>query len=157
MATEKLSNETTAQKEAFEIYYALGSKRSLKVVAQQAGKTERTVAGWSRSFNWRARITQREIDEANNRETNNISAQTMDVRTRYRIIMNNLIARATEKMAKGELEIKSISDMERVVKLDLLLMGEATEKVDRNGVVEFSKADRDRFDKVAKLLENIED
>ena len=81
----------------------------------------------------------------------------MDVRTRYRIIMNNLIARATEKMAKGELEIKSISDMERVVKLDLLLMGEATEKVDRNGVVEFSKADRDRFDKVAKLLENIED
>lgn len=157
MATEKLSRENTAQREAFEIYYALGSKRSLKTVAQQIGKTERTVAGWSRSFNWVARVQQRDIEEAKNRDTNNISAQTTDVRTRYRIIMNNLMARATEKMAEGKLEIKTISDLERVVKLDLLLMGEATEKTESNGVMEFSKADRDRFDKVAKLLEGIED
>lgn len=48
----QLSKENNLQKEAFEIYYHLGDKRSLKQVAEKIERTERTVAGWSRSFNW---------------------------------------------------------------------------------------------------------
>lgn len=153
MATEKLSNEGSLQKEAFEFYYHLGSRRSLKQVAEKFERTERTVAGWSRSFNWVARVQQREIEEAKNlNSSGNINVQTTEVRTRYRIMVNNLFAKASAKIASGELAINNIQDFERMVKLDLLLMGEATEKLEQAGTTELTPADKERLDKIAKLL-----
>lgn len=150
----ELSKENSLQREAFEIYYQLGDKRSLKLVAEQVGRTERTVAGWSRAFSWVDRVSQREIEEnKNNADNNSILAQTVDVKTRYRIMMNNLMAHASRKIASGELKIRNVQDLERVVKLDLLLMGESTEKTEQVGSTELSLADKERLDAIAKLLE----
>lgn len=148
----QLSKENSLQKEAFEIYYHLGDKRSLKAVAEKIERTERTVAGWSRAFNWVDRVKQREIEDARNMGGNALNAQTTDVKTRYRILMNNLIAKASVKIAKGELAIRNVRDLERVVKLDLLLMGEATDREDTVATTELSQADKDRLDQIAKLL-----
>ena len=148
----QLSKENSLQKEAFEIYYHLGDKRSLKAVAEKIDRTERTVAGWSRAFNWVDRVKQREIEDARNMGGNALNAQTTDVKTRYRILMNNLIAKASVKIAKGELAIRNVQDLERVVKLDLLLMGEATDREDTVATTELSQADKDRLDQIAKLL-----
>ena len=148
----QLSRENSLQKEAFEIYYHLGDKRSLKAVAEKIERTERTVAGWSRAFNWVDRVKQREIEDARNMGGNALNAQTTDVKTRYRILMNNLIAKASVKIAKGELAIRNVQDLERVVKLDLLLMGEATDREDTVATTELSQADKDRLDQIAKLL-----
>ena len=148
----ELSKENSLQREAFEIYYHLGDKRSLKQVAEKIERTERTVAGWSRSYNWVDRVKQREIEDAKNMGGNALNAQTTDVKTRYRILMNNLIAKASQKIAKGELSIRNIQDLERVVKLDLLLMGEATDNTASSSTTELSKADQDRLDVIAKLL-----
>lgn len=148
----QLSKENSLQKEAFEIYYHLGDKRSLKAVAEKIERTERTVAGWSRAFNWVDRVKQREIEDARNMGGNALNAQTTDVKTRYRILMNNLIAKASVKIAKGELAIRNVQDLERVVKLDLLLMGEATDREDTVATTELSQADKDRLDQIAKLL-----
>lgn len=147
-----LSTESNLQREAFEIYYHLGDKRSLKLVAEKVERTERTVAGWSRAYNWVDRVKQREIEDARNTGGDALNAKTTDVKTRYRILMNNLIAKASQKIAKGELSIRSIQDLERVVKLDLLLMGEATENTANSNTTELSKADQDRLDAIAKLL-----
>ena len=68
------------------------------------------------------------------------------------ILLNNLIAKASQKIAKGELAIRNIQDLERVLKLDLLLMGEATENTANSSTTELSKADQDRLDTIAKLL-----
>lgn len=150
----QLSKENGLQREAFEIYYQLDDKRSLKAVAEKIGRTERTVAGWSRAFNWVDRVSQREIEERKNTANNdNILAQTVDVKTRYRIMINNLMAIASRKIAKGELAVKNVQDLERVIKLDLLLMGEATERGDNTSTTELSQADKDRLDMIAKLLE----
>lgn len=149
----ELSKENNLQREAFELYYHLGDKRSLKQVADKIARTERTVAGWSRTYNWVDRVKQREIEDAINEGVNRVNAQTTDVKTRYRILMNNLIAQASKKVANGELSIKNIPDLERVVKLDLLLMGEATDRQDNTGSTELSKADKERLDVIAKLLE----
>lgn len=46
----QLSKENSLQKEAFELYYHMGDKRSLRAVAEKIERTERTVAGWSRAF-----------------------------------------------------------------------------------------------------------
>ena len=45
-----LSKENELQRKAFELYYGLGDKRSLRAVAETIGRTERTVAGWSRIY-----------------------------------------------------------------------------------------------------------
>ena len=151
----QLSKENPLQREAFEIYYQLGDQRSLRLVAEKIGRTERTVAGWSRSFSWVDRVSQREIEEHKNDDSNNtILAQTVDIKTRYRIMINNLMAQASRKIARGELAIRNVQDYERIVKLDLLLMGEATDRHDNNnaGSTELSQADKDRLDQIAKLL-----
>ena len=151
----ELSKENGLQREAFEIYYQLGETRSLKKVADKVHRTERTVAGWSRSFNWVDRVSQREIEEAKNNATDKatLDSKTTDVKTRYRIMINNLMAMASRKIAKGELSIRNVQDFERVVKLDMLLMGEITERGEQIGSTELSQADKDRLDTIAKLLE----
>ena len=79
-------------------------------------------------------------------------AQTTDVKTRYRIMINNLMAKATKLIAEGKLGIRNVQDFERVVKLDLLLMGESVDRAELVGATELSQADKDRLDKIAKLL-----
>lgn len=149
----ELSKENKLQREAFEIYYALGEIRSLKRVAEQVKRTERTVAGWSRDFSWVDRVKQREIEEAKNADKNALNSQTTDVKTRYRILINNLMAQASKDIKEGKLKIRNSQDLERVIKLDLLLMGESTEREERIGSTELSQADKDRLDEIAKLLE----
>lgn len=151
----ELSKENSLQREAFEIYYQLGDSRSLKKVAEQVKRTERTVAGWSRAYNWVDRVSQREIEDAKNNATDKatLDSKTTDVKTRYRIMINNLMAMASRKIAKGELTIRNVQDFERVVKLDMLLMGEITERGEQIGSTELSQADKDRLDTIAKLLE----
>ena len=149
----ELSKENSLQREAFEIYYQMGDKRSLRAVAEKVGRTERTVAGWSRAYSWVDRVGQREIEERKTTANNdNILAQTVDAKTRYRIMMNNLLAMASRKIASGELRIRNVQDLERVVKLDLLLMGESTERQENSCSTELSQADKDRLDEIAKLL-----
>lgn len=148
----ELSKENSLQKEAFEIYYHLGDKRSLKSVAKEVDRTERTVAGWSRAYSWVDRVKQREIEDARNVGGNALNIKTTDIKTRYRVLMNNMIAKASVAMAEGKLAIKNVNDLEKIIKLDLLLMGEATENLTNSSTTELSKADQDRLDAIAKLL-----
>ena len=148
----ELTKENQLQREAFEIYYHLGDKRTLKAVADKVNRTERCVAGWSRAHNWVDRVKQREIEDAKNAGIASLNAHTTDIKTRYRILINNLMAKASTMIASGELRIKNIPDFERVIKLDLLLMGEATERGDNTSTTELSKADKERLDEIAKLL-----
>jgi len=148
----ELSKENNLQREAFEIYYYLGDKRTLKAVAEKVNRTERCVAGWSRAHNWVDRVKQREIEDARNAGVNSLNTETTDIKTRYRILINNLMAKASKMIASGELKIKNVQDFERVIKLDLLLMGEATDRSDVAGSTELTKADRERLDEIAKLL-----
>ena len=152
----ELSKENALQREAFEIYYQLGDKRSLRAVAEKVGRTERSVAGWSRSFNWVDRVSQREIEEAKYSDNmDEILAQTVASKTSYRIMISNLMKDVSRRIARGELTIRNIQDYERMVKLDLLLMGEATERQDTNtGSTELSQADKQRLDEIAKLLKS---
>ena len=142
-----LSKENELQRKAFELYYGLGDKRSLRAVAETIGRTERTVAGWSRAFNWVARVTQRNIEAK-------ITAELTDVRTKYRILINNLMADFSKDIAQGKVKVKNINDFERLVKLDMLLMGEATERVERGGTQELSQDAKDRLDEIAQLMKS---
>ena len=149
---DRLSKETDLQRRAFEMYYGLGEKRSLKAVAKAIGRTERTVAGWSRSYNWVARVTQRNIENSQKAEEDAINTQLTAVRTSYRVIISNFMEEISQRVIRGELKVRNIQDFERLVKLDLLLMGEPTENTSSSNTTELSKADQERLDAIAKLL-----
>ncbi|MFH1373981.1 MAG: hypothetical protein ABII79_09320 [bacterium] len=55
-------NETEQQKQAFELYYRLGLKRKYATVGEKFGKSISTIKNWSRAFNWRQRIEEREAE-----------------------------------------------------------------------------------------------
>lgn len=77
-----------------------------------------------------------------------------DVRTKYRILINNLMADFSKDIAQGKVKVKNINDFERLVKLDMLLMGEATERVERGGTQELSQDAKDRLDEIAQLMKS---
>ena len=62
------------------------------------------------------------------------------------------MAQASKDIKEGKLKIRNTQDLERVIKLDLLLMGESTEREEHLGSTELSQADKDRLDEIAKLL-----
>lgn len=146
-----LSKENKLQREAFEFYYGLGQQRSLKAVAIHFSRSERTVAGWSRDLNWVDRCKQKEMDEAEGKEKQGLM---LDVKVTYRKLLNNLMAVAVKDYKEGKLKVKSIQDLERVIKLDLLLMGDAVDKVENDGV-ELTEDDKKALDQIAQALKGV--
>lgn len=150
----KFSKETDEQKAAFELYYSLGENRTLKAVAERIGKTEKSVSNWSSAFKWKERLSMREFTDAKMAEASKFAIEAEgDIKIRYRLMINNLMLKAMEMVATGKLYIKNITDFERLVRLDLLLMGENTEKTEVVGSTELSVADKERLDEIVKLLE----
>mgnify|MGYP000845557772 CR=1 FL=1 len=139
--------ETLKQKEAFELYYSLGDKRSLMSVARQCGVSERTVARWSKLFNWQERVEQRDIENARRLEekTNETVVAT---KANYRKIIKAAIGRWVKRFQGGEIDVESVWDLERLVKLDLLLMGEPTDRSEHESRV----TERHEYDIVQRII-----
>lgn len=113
--------ETMDMREAFEVYYNLGEKRSMGEVAKIIGKNKATVARYSRSFNWTKRVKDRDekVHEAiaqKSIETNVLS------KVAYRSMIRELVEEAKVMIADGKLKIRNILDLERVMRLDFELM-----------------------------------
>ena len=67
--------ETLRNKEIFELYYSIGSKRSLEKLrdklhqnSTETAPSLRTLKSWSKAFNWQKRIEQRDIEIENKLE-----------------------------------------------------------------------------------------
>lgn len=144
---KKLKTETNIQREAFELYYSLGEERSLKSVATHFGKSERTIANWSRDFSWVDRCTQRAVEESDSREKKAIQ---LDVKTNYRRLFNNLLAEAVRDFKAGKLKIKSISDLEKVAKLDLALIDSPIDAV--GGEAKLNSEDKAAIDALLNTI-----
>lgn len=118
--------------EAFEIYYSLGNKRTFKAVADKLGITSNTVSGWSRDFNWEDKIDDRNKFLAYKMRRD--SADQHDaIINGYQLMTREIIKQGVAKSLKeGELpfEVKSASDYEKLVKLDVLLSGGVTDRTE---------------------------
>ena len=143
-----VQKETLRHKETFEYYYSLGDKRSLAQAGQKFGITKQAVEIWSRSFNWQSRVEQRDIENAKKlaEKTDRIIVNTKaDYREEIKkalFIVRGAIqtairmdAEGKPKLAVGVQEVTDISSLantyEKLVKLDLILMGEAAEREER--------------------------
>lgn len=143
--------ETKRHGDAFDYYYSLGEGRGYPQVASKFTVSRTSVKKWSKEFNWKTRIIQRdlEINKKTEEKTNSAIVNTKaDYRagiaddlvelTTIRQRAVKLIADATMAIEKGEIKIADVNEFGSVVsslkrlhdlnkdyiKLDLVLIGE---------------------------------
>lgn len=121
--------ESLRMREAFEYYYSLGGARSLQQVAKKFTVSETSARKWSAAFNWQERVVQRDIEISKGLEKKT-NTTILNEKANYRRIIRDAIR------GIGEIKITNPKDLDTLVKLDLLLMGEATEKSDLSIVLD---------------------
>ena len=121
--------ETLKHKQAFNFYYALNDTRALPQVSQEFNVSLVTAKRWSKEFNWQERIGQRDIGNAKKLEAK-VDKVIVNSKADYRTLINKVVKKFEEKLTAGKIRIDKPEDLSIMAKLDLLMMGEATEKKD---------------------------
>ena len=131
MPTKRIKTETLRMREMFEYYYALGPERSLRKVAEKFGVSETSVKRYAISFDWQKRVEQRDIENAKEIEkrTNEF---VINAKARYREAIAKLVDEFIRAVDQGKIRIKNILDFERIVRLDMDLMGVGADEHDDN-------------------------
>lgn len=124
----KPKEETLRHLEIFEIYYAMGDARSLKVLEDICGVNHRTLTMWSGHFKWQDRITDRD-QQLIKRIQNDFRDEILRYRCFYIDLVKGMIKQTIaidEKTGVPTCAIKpsSVNDLEKLVKLHLSLMGD---------------------------------
>ncbi len=118
--------------DAFEYFYSLGGAATDKNVSKMSVKcqvSERTIWRWYKEFGWKERVQLRDID-VQKRVEKKTNETIADNKAKYLSYVHKLFDDWKRKVDQGHVpvEIKSVSDVDKVVKLGLLLQDEATEK-----------------------------
>jgi hypothetical protein len=128
MAIVKPIQESPEQFEAFMSYYQLGDERSLAKVAEKIGRPLKTVEVWSRKFQWFKKVAQLDLQIVEQMRSKAVK-DFVKQRLQYQKLVNNLIAKSFREDTKELLlKPKNISDLVMLIKTNLLLGGEPTER-----------------------------
>ena len=117
-----LVKEQPHQTRAFEYYYALGEVRSYEKVAVEFSVAPSTVKLWGKSFGWRERLRDRDLQVA--RE---VASRTLDSEVSRREQGLQIIRMAVFQLAKAIAEgaVKmSLSDLDKLIRLEAFLSNE---------------------------------
>lgn len=155
--------ETKRHGDAFDYYYSLGAKRNYTAVAGRFGVGKRTVEKWASAFNWQERVIQRDL-EINKRVEEKTNDAVVNTKADYRrdihltlqpvnTTINTVLVKNKETgKLECNLEIKSAKDfslivgaLEKLIKLDLVLMGEADSRTDHGAVIRVHGVDMAEF------------
>jgi len=131
--------------EAFEYFYSLGAGRSMKKVGEHFHVTLRTVQNWAKTYNWRMKLDQRDVEIAKKmgeKTTNAILNEKANFRKDIKAAMapiRDILSGLIKKVQAQEnpIKVSSAKDYKdlllvykELVRLDLLLVGEATDKTE---------------------------
>ena len=124
----KPKEETLKHLEVFEIYYAMGDARKIKDLADIVGIQYRTIELWSAHFKWQDRIKERD-QELIKRIQTDFQDEILRYRAFYIDLVKGMIADTISidtKTGKTSCSVKpeKVSDIEKLVKLHLSLMGD---------------------------------
>ena len=137
--------ETLRHKQAFEYYYSLGDNRSMAQVGRKYSVTKGSVEKWGKSFQWQDRIAERDEIVANaiaKHATDETIKERKQILETTQMIMADFAKRAhPDYKGENKVVITTGIDYERMAKLYLLLMGEATDRVEELNVIFSSGAD----------------
>ena len=116
MAPERLLKaEQDHHRKAFELYYEQGERRTHKRVARDLGVSTSTIKLWSRSFDWRGRIAERDAETARR-----VADRVLETRVGERARNTRIVHMALVKLAKGIAEDRvrmQMGDLDRLIRL----------------------------------------
>lgn len=120
--------------DAFDYFYQLGgaaSNENCRLVAEKFQISERTFWNWYKKLGWKERVHLRNID-VGKRVEEKTNTTIADNKANYLSYVHKLFNDWKAKVDAGEVpvEIKSVSDVDKIVKLALLLQDEATDKTE---------------------------
>jgi len=124
-----IKRETPRHHEAFELYVAQGGRRSYRAIAQATGVSVMAVRHWARSFDWPTRVAARDVAIAR-KLAKRTDESIVQVKARYHSMINKIVeALCRHHLGKDLKELRhpertTLTDLERLVRLDLMLLGE---------------------------------
>lgn len=139
--------------EAFEYYFSLGGERSYSLVAKKFNKNYRTISQWANRFNWKERIVIRDA-EVSKRLSEKTTNAVIDEKANYRKVIKLAMAKLIKELQEEDFKSKGIADLEKLVKLDMLLLGETTEKVELDNKQIIEEKDRQALKELNKNISN---
>lgn len=146
---DKLPIMDVQQQACFEYWFNFGNFRRLQDVADHFGLKRAKVAKWKHNFNWLQMAEDRmvEVQQHNNKIMLKTIAEQRNQLTR----ILDMGLDAIEQAVKDQRMKFSSADMERLIKLRLLTLGENTESIKH----EFSGMDdKDLIKEAEKILGN---
>lgn len=128
--SKHVANENLLQREAFETYYSLGDTRdrSLQKVSDKHHVSIQTVRSWRRNFSWETRTLQRDAEVSAQLSKSSVASVAV-AKAAYIDIIDDAIEQWKQNLSRGEIRLEKTDDLEKMVKLRLLLAGENTENV----------------------------
>ena len=125
--------ETERQLAAFKCYVSLGWKRSYSRVAQKFGVHPRTVERWGRTLNWVRRAAARDAEKATASKA--AASDGLDVKHIVRTALATFVDWLKQKQQEGQPACASVTELEKLVKLDLMLSAGDEESAARKEVM----------------------
>ena len=119
----------TRQAEAFTLYWTMGEDRGYRKVAKAMGVSDTTVSNWARKYDWQNRILEMDRKASSALEKKAIKT-VVDQKANFSKLIHNMIVKAANQIVEGKgPKIETVVDLERMVKLWLLLNNANTDKV----------------------------
>ena len=146
--------ETLRHLSAYEFYYNSGNKLSYSKVAKEFSVSETSIKKWAKAHNWKERAHLRDIEiakklkEKTTQSAVNITAKRLKETQDLHKILGVAIQTAIQALKDGDLKVNTeaglerlILSKERLIKLERLLIGEATDRTETNRLSDLSDAD----------------
>lgn len=116
-------NEKLKHQEAFEYYYAMGDSRGYRQVAQKMNASLTSVNKWAQEFGWQEKVQLRDQNNAKKLEIKT-DIKVVDDKAKMLNIVRSGINKFIQNLNNGLVDISTVADYERLVKMGLLLQGE---------------------------------
>jgi hypothetical protein len=117
--TRMLAKEQDHHERAFEFYYSLGETRSYEKVAAEFHAALSTVKLWGRSFHWKQRIRERDMEVA--RE---VASRTLTDEVTHRERNVQIVQMALVQLARAIVDGKvkmTLGDLDKLIRLEAFL------------------------------------
>ena len=118
----ELVKEQAHHETAFEYYYRLGEKRSYGKVAAEFKVSPSTVKLWGKSFRWRQRLKERDLEVARQMASRTISNE-VNHRERNLQIVHMALVQLAKAVADGQVKM-NLGDLDRLIRLEAFLRDE---------------------------------
>ncbi|KKM92809.1 hypothetical protein LCGC14_1214840 [marine sediment metagenome] len=117
---------------AFEYYYKLGADRRLVTVARRFKKSPQAVHAWAKAYKWNSRADEmdRDVQKKSLESFDNLLITAKEENLKIiRAAKISLVNQMKRLQVKGQNFPVTLADFERLAKLELLMLGDPTERI----------------------------